>query len=107
MPGHGQFYPFELHTLFPLAHVLECSLEPLQFPIFFFKLCFLQNGTTSPVRKPRCYWYWNIKRIFWTSCLYHMHVSMSYACFLEKYSCEDSKSHNEVTEEMRKVWIFH
>lgn len=91
MSGYGQFYPFELHTLFPSAHVLECSLEPLQLPIFFFKLDFLQEVTSSPVRKPRCYCCWNIKRIFQTSCPCHMHVSMSCSCFLEKYSCEDSK----------------
>lgn len=103
----ANFTLFYLHILFPLAQVLERSYESLWSPVFSFKHDFLQKDTSFPVRKPRCYCYRNIKRIFWTSCLCHMHVSMSRACFHEKESWEGSKSHNEVTGEVRKVWISH
>lgn len=107
MPVHGQFYPFELHILFPLAQMLERSHESLQFPILSFKHDFLQKGTSSPVGKAKCYRYWNIKSFFLDFLSMSNHVSISYACFYEKESWDGSKSHDEVTGEVRKVWLFH
>lgn len=43
MPGHSKFYPSELHTFFPFAHILECSLGPLQLPIFSLGLTFFRK----------------------------------------------------------------